>query len=230
MSETKEEQVAYLNSIDPTETALVVVDMQNGFCSDEGGLARAGVDIENQKAIIPNVRRLVDGCRAVGMPIIWARQVHLPEDATKRRRRIPNHHDKRGITVCLRGTDDVEFVDGLVGAVLSDDHVFEKHRSSCFYNTNLETKLRMLGVQIVIVAGVNSSYCVDSTVRDAYFREFDVVVVRECVAGSFKDLHEAFLKNFDIFFGASFSLEEFERLLAARTDAAAGAEPAAVNA
>lgn len=227
---TKEEQTQYLTSIDPTETALVVVDMQNGFCSDQGGLAQAGVNIDNQKAVIPNVRRLVEGCRAVGMPIIWARQVHLPDDATKRRRRIPNHHDKRGITVCVRGTEDVEFVTGLAEVVQPDDHVFEKHRSSCFFNTNLETKLRMLGVQIVIVAGVNSSYCVDSTVRDAYFREFDVVVVRECVAGSFQDLHDAFLKNFDIFFGASFSIEGFERLLDASPRDVAGTEPAAVRA
>lgn len=205
--------MAYLTSIDPREAALLVVDMQKGFCSDEGGLARAGANVVNQKAIVPRVRELVDLAHELGVPVLWSQQVHYPDDQTRRRRRIPTHHEKRNITLCLRGTEDVEFVEGLADAVHPDDHVFEKHRSSCFFNTTLETKLRMLGVQIVIVCGVNSSYCVDSTVRDAYFREFDIVLVTDCVAGSFDDLHAAFLKNFDIYFGDSFELADMRGLL-----------------
>lgn len=205
--------MTYLDSLAKEDTALVVVDMQKGFIDAGGGLDRAGVSIANQAAIVPHVRRLVELCRAAGFPILWSRQEHLPGDKTVNRRKIPTHHQKRGIEVCVRGSTDVDFCDGLVGLVRPEDIVFTKRRSSCFYNTTLETTLRMLGTQVVIVCGVNSSYCVDSTVRDAYFREFDVVIVRECIGGSFDDLHDAFLKNFDIYFGDAFDLDEFANLL-----------------
>lgn len=206
--------MAYLTSLSSEDTALVIVDMQKGFIDPGGGLDRAGVSIANQAAIVPDVRRLIELCRAAGFPILWSKQEHFRDDATVRRRKVPTHHQKRGLELCLRGTSDVEFCEGLADSVAPEDHVFVKRRASCFYNTTLETTLRMLGTQVVIVCGVNSSYCVDSTVRDAYFREFDVVIVKECIGGSFDDLHDAFLRNFDIYFGDAFTLEEFETLLA----------------
>ena len=215
--------MTYLTSLDNRETALVVVDMQKGFIDPGGGLDRAGVSIVNQSAIVPSVRRLVELVREAGFPILWSQQEHLSPDMTRQRRRIPTHHEKRKLELCIRNTSDVEFCEGLADSVRPGDHVFTKHRSSCFYNTTLETKLRMMGVQVVIVCGVNSSFCVDSTVRDAYFREFDVVIVKDCIAGSFDDLHQAFLKNFDIYFGDSFTLDELAALLGAEPAAAATA-------
>jgi ureidoacrylate peracid hydrolase len=205
--------LTYLTSLSNEDTALVVVDMQKGFIDPGGGLDRAGVSIKNQAAIVPHVRQLIGLCREAGFPILWSRQEHIPNDATVHRRKIPTHHQKRGLEVCIRGTNDVEFCEGLADCVHPDDIVFTKRRSSCFYNTTLETTLRALGTQVVIVCGVNSSYCVDSTVRDGYFREFDVVIVKECIGGSFDDLHDAFLKNFDIYFGDAFTMAEFQTVL-----------------
>ncbi|MGH3134351.1 MAG: cysteine hydrolase family protein [Gaiellaceae bacterium] len=216
--------MTYLTAIDPKTTALLVIDMQEGFLSTTGGFAQVvGVESleRNQRAIIPKVRELVRMCRAAGLPILWSRQVHFPDDRTRKQRQIPGHLDKRGISVCLHGTDEVNIVDDLAGDVSADDYVFEKHRASCFYNTTLETKLRMLGTRMVIISGINSNYCVDSTVRDAYFREFDIVLVKDCVSGSFPDLHEAFLKNFDLYFGDSFTLEEMSGLLSTSSQAVA---------
>jgi ureidoacrylate peracid hydrolase len=211
--------LTYLTELSNEDTALVIVDMQKGFIDPGGGLDRAGVSIQNQSAIVPHVRRLIELCRNAGFPILWSRQEHIANDATVRRRKIPTHHQKRGLEVCVRGTSDVDFCEGLADLVHPDDIVFTKRRSSCFYNTTLETTLRALGTQVVIVCGVNSSYCVDSTVRDAYFREFDVVIVKECIGGSFDDLHDAFLRNFDIYFGDAFTLGEFEALVAGSTPA-----------
>lgn len=209
--------MTYLKSIDPTNTVLLVIDMQEGFLSENGGFARSigPGNIQNQRAIIPAVRELVRLCRAAGLPILWSQQVHFPDDQTRKQRVIPSHLDKRGISMCLRGSDEIGIAEELLDDVAPDDILFEKHRASCFYNTTLETKLRMLGTRVVIISGINSNYCVDSTVRDAYFREFDVVLVKDCVAGTFQDLHEAFIKNFDLYFGDSFTLEEMKTLLSA---------------
>jgi ureidoacrylate peracid hydrolase len=208
--------MAYLTSLDPEQAALVVIDMQKGWLSPEGGFAKSlGFEASaNQRAIVPKVKELVQLCHDVQIPVIWVQQVHFEGDMTRKQRIIPSHLDKRSIRVCIHGTSDPEIVDELADDVRPDEDYFvEKHRASAFYNTTLETKLKMLGRRVVIIAGINSNYCVDSTVRDAYFREFDVVLVKDCVAGTFVDLHEAFLKNFDIYFGDSFTLEEMQGLV-----------------
>jgi ureidoacrylate peracid hydrolase len=209
--------MTYLKSIDPANTVLLVIDMQEGFLSPTGGFARSigSENIQNQRAIIPAVGELVRLCRGAGLPILWSQQVHFPNDQTRKQRLIPSHLDKRGISMCLHGSDEIGIVEDLLDDVSPDDYLVEKHRASCFYNTTLETKLRMLGTRVVIISGINSNYCVDSTVRDAYFREFDIVLVKDCVAGTFRDLHDAFIKNFDLYFGDSFTLEEMRELLSA---------------
>jgi len=196
------------------DAALVVVDMQKGFLDADSGFARALGDISRQQGMIDQVRELVDVCRGAGMPVLWSRQVHFRDDQTRVRRHFPTHLQKRNIEAVLYGTDEVEIVDELKDSVAPEDHVFVKHRASCFYNTTLETKLRMMGKQVVVVCGINSNYCVDSTVRDAYFREFDILLVKDCVAGTFDDLTAAFIKNFDIYFGVSTTLDELRERLA----------------
>jgi ureidoacrylate peracid hydrolase len=78
-----------------------------------------------------------------------------------------------------------------------------------FYSTTLEVLLRMLGTSHLIVSGVSTNNCIESTIRDAYFRDFDITVVEDCVAGSHPDLHRATLRNVQLFFGEVVSLDDF---------------------
>ena len=201
-------------SIDPQNTALLVIDMQNAFCHPEGGLARSGVNNEPQRSIVRQVKRLVQVCRNAGLPILWSIQEHWPEDRTRKRHRIPSHLDKRGLQICARGSWDVELHPELKVECLPEDYVFTKHRMSCFFDTNLHTKLRMLGAELLIISGVATNVCVESTIRDAYFRDYDILVVEDCVACTFPDLHRATLKNVEIYFGQVTTLKELEKLSA----------------
>lgn len=188
-------------AIDRKDTALLVVDIQNGFCHKDSMMARAGIDTTRQQAVVPNILRIVRLCRAAGLPILASRQVHFENDLTRRIHKIPSHMDKRNYFPCLRGTMDAELVSEFQAELKPEDHVFEKHRPSCFFDTTLDTKLRMLGIQMLIVTGVATNYCVESTIRDAYFRDYDVVVPSDCVASTFPDLQAATLKNVEIYFG-----------------------------
>jgi ureidoacrylate peracid hydrolase len=201
-------------SIDPQATALIVIDMQNAFCHPEGGLARSGANNEPQRSVVPSVKRLVQVCHDAGVPVLWSIQEHWPEDRTRKRHRIPSHLDKRGLAICARGSWDVELHADLKGECRPEYPVFLKHRMSCFFDTNLHTKLRMLGTELLIIAGVSTNVCVESTIRDAYFRDYDILVVEDCVACSFPDLHRATLKNVEIYFGQVTNLNEVEKLLA----------------
>lgn len=198
-----------MERVDPSRTALLVIDMQNGWCHPEGAMTRAGQNMTTQRAIVPNVRTLVQACRSLGMPILWSIQEHLPEDVTQGRRRIASHLKKRNILPAPRGTWDAELVQPLKEASKPEDYFIVKHRMSFFYATTLEAVLRMRDVSHLVVSGVSTNVCVESTIRDAYFRDYDVTVVEDCVAGTFPALHAATLENVRIYFGQVVSLAEF---------------------
>jgi ureidoacrylate peracid hydrolase len=201
--------------IAPSDSALLVIDMQSGFLDPDGTFGKAGLN-KNQRAIIPSVAKLVDTCREAGMPIIWSIQEHIRGDATQRKHKIPTHLEKRNIFVASRGTNELNIQEDLKKVYREEDHILWKHRASCFFDTNLETKLKMLGVQMLVISGVNSNYCVESTIREGYFHDFDIVVPKDCVAGSFADLHESMLKNVHIYFGVVTDLEEVAQKLAGK--------------
>jgi ureidoacrylate peracid hydrolase len=198
-----------MKPVDVNHTALLVIDMQNGWCHPNGAMVRAGVNMTTQQAIVPNVRQLVEACRGLGMPVIWSLQEHVPQDVTQKERRIPSHLQKRNILPAPRGTWDAELVGPLKEVSRPEDFHIVKHRMSMFYATTLEAVLRMLGIRHLVVSGVSTNVCVESTIRDAYFRDYDITVVEDCVAGSFPALHEATLENVRIYFGEVVSLADF---------------------
>jgi ureidoacrylate peracid hydrolase len=189
--------------IDPSLTGLLVIDMQNGFASPEGTLGKAGFDLSMTRAIIPHIQRLVTAARAAGVHVFWSRQVHYPDDITRLQRLIPGHL-ARGAgrsMLCARGTWDAEIVDELAPYVQPEDDVFQKHRASCFYSSNLEVELRIHGIRLLIVTGTTSSFCVDSTIREAYARDFDVIVPGDAISDTEIEATRAVLRSTERFHG-----------------------------
>jgi ureidoacrylate peracid hydrolase len=199
--------------IDPRVTALLVIDMQNGFCHPESRMEKAGIGVANQQAIVPNVLRLVDIAHERKIPVFWSKQVHFPEDVTRRRHRIPTHQAKQAWTPCLRGTWEVDFIDEVADYVHAEDSVIEKHRASMFFQTTLDAKLRMLGIEQVIVSGTTTAFCVETSIRDAYFRDLDVIAVEDCIADPRPHFHEDSMAKVRQFFGVVVSVDEVSDLI-----------------
>lgn len=198
--------------IDPRVTALIVTDMQKGFCHPESRMEKSGVGTARQRAIIPDVVRLVRLVRDYKIPVLFSQQVHFPEDVTRRRRRIPSHQAKQRWTPCLRGTWEVDLMEEVLAEIRPEDYLIEKHRASVFFQTTLDAKLRMLGIEQLIISGCNTDFCVETTIRDGYYRDFDIIVVRECVAGPRESFHEDTLAKVETYFGAVVSLDELPSL------------------
>ncbi len=171
-----------LDALDPQRTALLVVDMQNAFCHPEGTLGISGVNVEPAQAAIPAVGALVRACRSAGMPVLWSQQVHFAADAGRARKRLPSHTQKRARVSALAGSWDAQLVDELAPLAGDPALVFTKHRFGCFYETRLEAMLRMLGTEALLVCGVTANACVETTIREAYLRDYDVVAVTDCIA------------------------------------------------
>jgi ureidoacrylate peracid hydrolase len=209
-----------LIELKPEETALIVIDPQNGAYHEDGTLAQSGVDITEPRATIPRIKRLVELCRAAGIPDVWTRQLHYAEDRARMAHRIQHHTLKRKRLAFQAGTWDSEFVDELKPLVTAETQVIDKHKWSAFYGTRLSPLLRILGARLLLVCGGTTNACVESTVRDAFMRDFDVMVVGDCVAGVNPKWHEAALETWAMYIGEVVDLAEVEEQLSAREQAA----------
>lgn len=200
----------------PAETALLVIDPQNAFCHPDGTLGVSGVPMEPLVAPIAPIRRLIEACRAAGVVDIWTRHLNHADDPGRLAHRITPHTSKRRKVAAQPGTWDAEFV-GELNDLAPADRIVTKHRWSAFYATNLEARLRVLGARLVIVCGSTTNACIDTTVRDAYMRDFDVVIPRSCVGGVRGDWHETALAVLAQYAGEVVELEEIEAQLAPAT-------------
>ena len=158
-------------------TALVVIDMQRAFLEDEGSLAKAGIDITGLKAAMEGCKRLLASARQAGVPVIHTRYVYRPDYADGGI--LVNYimPQLREVDSLAAGTPDIEIVDEL--APVDGETVIDKNRPSAFYATNIEPLLNGLGVDSLVVCGVTTNICVETTVRDASQRDYKVFVPKD---------------------------------------------------
>jgi ureidoacrylate peracid hydrolase len=199
--------------INPEETALIVVDPQNAFCDPKGNLGQSGVDVDDLVALVPQITTLVNMCRTAGIRDIWTRHYNLLEDRARDAHRIKPHTLRRKTISCLPQSWDSEFVDDLKALITPETMVLEKYRWSVFYGTQLDPLLRSFGTKLIVFCGSTTNSCIETSIRDAYMRDYDVVIVRECVAGVRSDWHAAALEIWDHYIGDVVTLSEFEEML-----------------
>lgn len=172
------------DAIESRTSALLVIDMQNAFLHEKGTLGISGVDAKRLAAIVPAVKALVEKCQGAGIPVIWTVQEHFAADASRARKKLTAHTSRRKQVSALAGTWDQEIVEELKTlATVNPSCVVRKHRFGAFHETRLEMLLRMLGTQTLFVAGTTTNACVETSIREAYLRDFDVVAVRDCISG-----------------------------------------------
>ncbi|MEU5032300.1 cysteine hydrolase family protein [Streptomyces milbemycinicus] len=177
---------------DLAATALIVVDMQNDFCSPDGWLASIGVDVTPARVPIPVIADLLPPLRAAGVPVVWLNWGNRPDRAN-----LPpgvlHVYDPDGTgggigaplpggagRVLERGSPSAAIVTGLETAD-GDLHV-PKYRMSGFQDTELDSVLRNLRVDTLLFAGVNADQCVLATLMDAANLGYDVLMLEDAVA------------------------------------------------
>jgi ureidoacrylate peracid hydrolase len=178
--------------LDAGRTAVLVVDMLNDFLEDGGAMV-----LPEGRALYAPLRDLVDASRRRGVPVLWVCDEHPSERDLE--------FDKRAVH-CLRGTWGAEVVAALDPR--EDEFRIAKRRYSGFFGTDLDLRLRELGVRHVVVTGVVTNICVRSTVHDAFFHGYDVAVPRDCVAATSAREQESTLYDIETHFGTVGSLEQ----------------------
>ncbi len=173
--------------IAPGRTALLLVDMQVDFA--QGGDARNNSDIQ---AAVRQAEILAAAARAANVPCVFVRLVTRPQDDTaflaewKKRRGTDKDEP-----LCREGTRGADFVGP---RPQGGEMVFSKSRYNGFAGTGLDAALRGAGIDTLVVAGLTTECCIDSTVRDAFERDYHVVVASDATACNAPDLQKAALK------------------------------------
>lgn len=188
------------------ETAVLVIDMQNDFCNDEGRLAQQGGNIQMIKSIIPGLNTFLNEARKKGAHICWIK--HINSDLTMSeawlRKRSELGRNKK--TLCEDGTWGSEIVKPL--SVHKNDIVIKKHRHGAFYKTDLDIYLRTMKIKNLVITGISTNACVDTTIREAYSHDYFVYVPVDLVATSMSEFHEPFLENANRYFATLVNTEK----------------------
>ena len=236
MGLTNESQTTIESSPEPiririSQTAVVVVDMQNDFCSNGGLFDCAGINISAvQKAVEPT-RKVLSAAREAGVKIVYLKMGFRADlsdlgdtDSVSRNRHLrigvgrpciaPDRHGR----FLIRDTWNTDVIEEL--RPQPEDVVLYKHRFSGFYQTELDDVLHKLGIKNLIFTGCTTSVCVDSTIRDAMFRDYRCVVLEDCVGEPIgsdfaRSNHEASLLTIQTLFGWVSDSERFKSALQA---------------
>lgn len=203
-----------LDQFDPEATGLIVVDLQNAFVAPDGSMAQRGFDVTRTAEIVPRCVALADFVRERGCPVFFTRLLRRPDgrDAPRNIFSIyPSSYDDYGDTLCLDGSSGAEYVDEVT--LHPADYEVTKRNQDAFYGTSLDFYLRGEGIETVLVCGVTTNVCVESTIRGAHERGFDVVMVEDCCGTDDKTAHESTVRNVEYVFGATATAAEIRGLL-----------------
>ncbi len=178
--------------------AVAVIDVQNDFCSVGGAFHREGRNLQAIRALLPTLAAFLDESRRLGVAILFLQHQFSPEQ----------------LTPFMRARDRLLFggegypVPGSWGeqicsqvSPLEGEPALTKHWYSAFSNPEFEKELSRRGVQTLVLTGVLTNVCVETTLREADRKDYYTILVSDCVASDAPELHRATLENVEGYFG-----------------------------
>lgn len=210
-------------AIKPSETALIVVDMQNAYTTIEGYLDLAGFDVSATAPVVKNINSAIELSRKAGIQVVFLQNGWDPQYVEAGGEGSPNWHKSNALKTMrkkpelegrflAKGGWDYALVDELTPQ--EGDWVIPKTRYSGFFNTNLDSMLRARGIRNLVFTGIATNVCVESTLRDGFHLEYFGIALSDATypAGP-ASAHDSALKNISTFFGWVASLEDYQNAL-----------------
>ncbi|AUW47772.1 cysteine hydrolase family protein [Rhizobium leguminosarum] len=187
--------------------AIILIDMQIDFCAPGGWIDQLGEDVSNTRAVIPPIGQALAAARTAGIAVIHTREGHLPDlsDLPANKQWRTRVHGlgigDMGATgrILVRGEPGWQIIPEL--APEAEELIIDKPGKSAFHQTDLEAELRNLGISRLVITGVTSDCCVQSTMRDGFERGFECVLLEDCTAAVETPNHLATLEILKAFGG-----------------------------
>lgn len=201
------------------QPALLVIDVQNGFMSKGGSYDLLGMKISNYQQIIPKLKELISICRTYNVPIFYTQAVRESSGIdllTKTHRILPKSREERikKRPICVRGTWDAKIVDEVKPT--SKDHVVIKRRDSAFQDTETEVWLNSLKVNTLIFCGIDTSICVETSLRDGFNKGYDVILISDATASANIRHYKTTIEHVKEYYGLVMKVKEIKEVLEAK--------------
>jgi ureidoacrylate peracid hydrolase len=192
--------------------ALTITDVQNGFVAAGGSFDKFGFDISKYQRVIPAIQDVYLKAKSLKIPVFFSQALREKSgiDMLDRSHKIlPNKRRERirKLPLCIRGTWDSEFIDALKPQ--DDDLVVQKRRDSIFQDTEFELWLRSLNIDTIIFTGIDTSICVESSLRDAFNRGWDVILLSDATASLYDDFYKTTVAETGENFGLVANSQDF---------------------
>jgi ureidoacrylate peracid hydrolase len=190
--------------------------MQNGFVSKDGSYDKLNINIESYQKVVPIIKNLIKFCRDEAIPIFYTKAVRertgidlliivhniLPRAREERLEKIP---------ICVRGTCDAAIIDEIKPS--SKEHVIIKRRDSAFIDTELRVWLQSVGINTLVFCGIDSSICVETSLRDGFNIGYDVILISDATASRTRKHFDTTLERVRDYYGVVTHLHEFKELI-----------------
>ena len=201
------------------QPALLVIDIQNGFMSKGGSYDLLGMKISNYQQIIPKLKELISICRTYDVPIFYTQAVRESSGIdllTKTHRILPKSREERikKRPICVRGTWDAKIVDEVKPT--NKDHVVIKRRDSAFQDTETEVWLNSLKVNTLIFCGIDTSICVETSLRDGFNKGYDVILIADATASANIRHYKTTIEHVKEYYGLVMKVKEIKEVLEAK--------------
>jgi ureidoacrylate peracid hydrolase len=196
--------VSLEEKVAPAHTAVLVIDMQNDFCSPQGHIAKSGRDISASHRVAARLPDMLARARKAGALVVFVRNIYSTEH---------NHYlsdvwldhaaHKRGGTrtpFCAADSWGADFYENV--RPQPGDALVTKHRYSAFHNTDLETILRANGIRTIVLTGAVTNVCIETTAREGYVRDYYVVLAEDGSAAYSPEDQAATIRNVGRYFGS----------------------------
>jgi ureidoacrylate peracid hydrolase len=195
--------------------ALIVVDMQNGFVSEGGSYDRLGMNTPNYRAIIPKLKDLIEFCRSKDIPVFYTEAVKEASGIdllTHIHNFLPKSRQERlKIPICVRGTWDGVTIDELKPK--EHDPVVIKRRDSAFQDTEMRVWLESIGANLLVFTGIDTSICVETSLRDGFNIGYDVMIISDATASGDTRHYETTLERVRDYYGIVMDTERFKKAI-----------------
>lgn len=174
------------------------------------------MEISYYQKVIPKIRQLIEVCRLAKIPIFYTQAVREPSGIdllTKVHKILPKAREERikKRPICVRGTWDAAILEDV--APKANDHIVIKRRDSAFHDTEIQVWLKSIGIDTLLFCGIDTSICVESSLREAFNIGYDIILISDATASSDLKHYDSTIENVTRYYGLAMEMQELFRYI-----------------